>query len=297
MNKGIINAPAPSKAAVDHLESLAERHTLAALSAKGRFEQAVALGRGMADLKEALGQVVVHLMPLQGSTLGFVTDKDSEGGYPAGVVTECLIEAVLRGVRPIGNEFNIISKRCYITKNGYAHLLRSHKGLTDLKTDIGIPVGKTGGAVVTASASWRLDGKPDSLKRDFPVKTNAGSGADQIQGKATRKLYAAVYTQITGSEQSGLDGEVGDTPDLLLKESRADQVLAKLMAGDGTREQSPGPPTDEQHAHLLELWMRLDMPPETFEAICRDLGADPRALTSESAARVMSHLEKLQEAS
>jgi len=125
-------------------------------------------------------------------------------------VKECLIEATIRGVRPVNNEFNIIAGRCYLTKNGVAHLLREFPGLTDLRPRFGVPkmVGEKG-ALVAASAAWKLNGKPDSIEeREYPIRVNAGMGADAVLGKATRKLYAAIYAQLTGSEQ--MEGEVDD---------------------------------------------------------------------------------------
>jgi hypothetical protein len=41
------------------------------------------------------------------------------------------------------------------------------------------------------------------------VKVNSGQGDDQVLGKATRKLFKAVYEQITGSP-SGDDGDVDE---------------------------------------------------------------------------------------
>ncbi|MFK5282891.1 hypothetical protein ACI3PL_25325, partial [Lacticaseibacillus paracasei] len=69
-------------------------------------------------------------MALQGNRLGFKTDKDKSGGYPESVVKNCLIEAVLLGIQPTGNQFNIIAGNMYPTKEGCGYLLNNFKGLS-----------------------------------------------------------------------------------------------------------------------------------------------------------------------
>jgi hypothetical protein len=251
------------------LEALASQHSLANIAGKGRFEQAIMLADGMTALKDQVRPLVPRVMPLQGSPLGFLTDKDREGGYPADVVTTCLIEAVLRGVYPVGNEFNIISGRCYITKNGFARLVRCLPGLTDLKLHLGVPKVSTGGAVVPCRATWRLDGRPDAVEREIPVRLNSGMGADGALGKATRKLLAAVYQQVTGSEQGDLDGDVSDPPDSI-GATRTDQGLARLAEKAGVEQA-----TQEQLRRIDEHCQVMEVSHEDYAAKCKEIGADP----------------------
>lgn len=263
------NGAAVEPAQLVRLEELTNEYSLASLAGKGRFEQATLLAEGMTQLREHVKPLVSRVLALQGSPLGFLTDKDREGGYPAETVATCLIEAVLRGVFPIGNEFNIISGRCYITKNGYARLVRTLPGLTDLKTHLGVPKVQTGGAVVSCRATWRLNGKADSLERDIPVRLNSGMGADGALGKATRKLLAAVYQQVTGSEQGDLDGDVTDGADGV-GPTRTEQVLGALEAKAGVE-----PATEEQLRRIDEQCQALEVAAEDYAAKCREVGCDP----------------------
>ena len=264
------------------LEALANKYALTTLGCQGRFERALALAEGIRALNDAVRPVMQRILPLQNSALGFLTDK-KDSGYPEPVVRECLIEATLRGVYPVGNEFNIISAHCYITKSGYARLVRELPGLTGLKLFPGVPRISTGGAVVPFKASWLLNGRADSLERDIPVRLNSGMGADGAIGKATRKMLASVYGQITGSEQS--DGEVGDPE--LGSASRSDEVLGMLA---DRKANGGGHATPEQVSRLAELSRGYSV--EEFTHLLREAGSDkPSLLTPEQADQLLLRLE------
>jgi len=190
-------------------------------SPAGRFVKAVQLSVAVQALRDLLpiNMVERHIMPLQNTPLGFRTDKDN--GYPPQVVRECLIEAVLRGVYPVGNEFNIISAQSYVTKQGLRRLVLEYPGLANLEVTPGVPQMANGGALVPMVATWTLNGEPQRLERTqykladgtvvdarIPVRVNQGMGAAAILGKATRKLYAAIYDRLTG--QSLPDGEADE---------------------------------------------------------------------------------------
>jgi len=193
------------------LENVVKQCSLAALADYGQFQKTFAMAAGIRKLKDMItDDMMKDIMPLQGSSLGFRTDKDKDGGYSMPVVKECLIEAVLRGLQPVGNQFNIVSARCYTTKEGFTHLMKTLPGLTDLKLTFGVPSMQQGGATVEASATWKYQGVADSLTRSLGIRVNAGMGADAVIGKAERKIRAAVYAQVTGTVLS--DGEAEQEP-------------------------------------------------------------------------------------
>lgn len=175
------------------------------------FEKAYLVAEATAQLKLALTpEYMKPIMPLQGSKLGFKTDKDDEGGYPEAVVKNCLIEAVLTGVQPTGNQFNIIASNCYITKEGFKELLSKVPGL-DYEIIPQLPrinPEKTSAAIVM-KVEWTIGGKTSSKDLDIPVRMNAKMGTDAVIGKATRKARAWLYNRITGLEVG--DGDVMDT--------------------------------------------------------------------------------------
>lgn len=206
------NAPAKPEDVQADIEKVVEECSLPSTEASGRIQRAAVLAQGMQRLKDLISDefIAQNFQPLQGSRLGFLTDKDDKGGYDTKTVRECLIEALLRGVQPVGNEFNIIAGQPYITKEGFARLVREFPGLTDLRENYGVPKMSDNGARVQCSASWKLNGVEDSLEREFAIKVNRGMGTDAVLGKAKRKLLAAVFDRLTGSEMP--EGEVGDAP-------------------------------------------------------------------------------------
>jgi outer membrane lipoprotein SlyB len=262
-NPTVRRSPAPSTElgrSLAQLETVVDQCSLATLASQGRFERAFTLARGIAQLRKMItDDMMAQIMPLQGTSLGFRTDQDNRGGYGVDVVKECLIEALLRGVNPVGNEFNIISQRCYTTKEGFTRLVRDWPGLTDLKEEYGVPRMRDGGAIVECRASWKLDGRPDAIKCEIPVKVNSGMGSDAILGKTTRKLLARVYRQISGSEQTDGDAEdaapvravtstvVGELP---VAGNKSERLAAQLGA---KADAVPGTPAAEQLAKLEQV--------------------------------------------
>ena len=176
------------------LDKIADEYALAACGSgvKERFKQAIMISSGIKRLRKAMSdEVLAQIMDLQGSGLGFLTDKDRQGGYKPAEVRDCMIEAVLRGAMPAGNEINIISGRPYFTKQYFERVLRQFPGLTNLKIGLSVPKLADGRMVVRAECSWKLAGVADSLSLDLPIKVNQGMGDDAILGKARRKALAA----------------------------------------------------------------------------------------------------------
>lgn len=166
------------------------------------FEKSYIIATAVKDLKGLLtADYMKPIMELQGNKLGFKADKV----YGEDVVKNCLIEAVLTGVQPFGNQFNIIAGNCYITKEGFGYLLANWKGLS-YKIIPQLPRIKDLSAAVIMDIDWTINGVVRKESIDFPIKVNAYMGADAVIGKATRKARAWLYNQISGCEIS--DGDV-----------------------------------------------------------------------------------------
>ncbi len=190
--------------------------------------QTVTLATGMQKLRQVLTDEIVKtvFMPLQGTALGFVTDRDRDGGYPAPVVRDCMVEAMIFGLRPIGNEINIIAGRMYAAKNGLVRLVNEFPGIANVIVTPGAPVtnDEKGESRISVRASWTLNGERmqmirDATKREdgsmcderFVIRVNKGMGADAIIGKATRKAYKAIYDILVGGHLVLSDGDATDT--------------------------------------------------------------------------------------
>lgn len=236
-------APRIAEAEIAQVDAIGEQCQMTALASGGSFQTTFMVAAAVQALRTAItDEMMQDIMALQGTRLGFVTDKDKSGGYDIKTVKECVIEATLRGFRPVGNEMNIIAGRFYGTKEGFERKVAEHPGLTDLRLKFGIPQNKNGGAVVECSAKWLLCGLSQSLEREIPVKVNAGMGVDAILGKATRKLLKAVYGHVTGSEHTMPDGDADDAIDAK-STPVADDLTPKLPTPKTT-----SPPKEEAPA-------------------------------------------------
>ena len=169
------------------------------------IKRALMIGAGMTYLRQLIsGRTLELIKSLAGSEVGFVCDKD---GYPDNVIRDCAITALMRGAHLIGNEWNIIAGRCYLTKQFFERILKAIPDVSDVDPQIGIPDHTSRGALVAARCTWKQGGKSHELKcvkisddEDYRlcVRVNQGQGADAVKGKATRKLLAHVYARVTG---------------------------------------------------------------------------------------------------
>lgn len=175
------------------------------------FQKAYQIADATGKLKTALtNEYMTPIMDLQGNKLGFKTDKDAGGGYQMDVVKNCLIEAVLTGVQPFGNHFNIIAGNMYITKEGFGYLLKNITGLSyEIIPSLPRIDAAKGSAAINMKIRWQFgNGAPSEREIDFAIKVNQYMGADAVIGKATRKARKWLHDTITGFEIA--DGDIGD---------------------------------------------------------------------------------------
>lgn len=206
------------------------------------FERAYALANAVQQLRELLTpEYMKPIMQLQGSALGFRTDKDrnqdgSKGpGYPESIVKECIIEAVLSGLEPVGNQFNIIAGNTYATKNGVRNQLRKIAGLQyTIVHDL--PRVVEDKAAVTSTVTWTIGPIKGEKQLQIPIRVNKSMGTDAIIGKAERKARKWLFENLTGI----------DIPDADVNDFDGKSTL--LITGDGTgKKQDP----EEKRLHDL----------------------------------------------
>ena len=181
------------------------------------FEKAVKLADGVNMLRELLSKEYMDsIMKLQGSKIGFRTDKDknqdgSKGsGYPVEVVKDCLIEATLLGLEPVGNHWNILAGNMYVTKEGAEYLLNKEGvkhilrfGPTQIDQQQKV-------ARLDVKVEWTYEGQKHEETIPVSAKWNAYATDDSIQGKATRKARMWLYNRIRNTQIS--DGDITDIP-------------------------------------------------------------------------------------
>lgn len=181
------------------------------------FRKAYLIAEATGKLQTMLtSEYMKPIMAMQGMKLGFLTDK-KDSGYPENVVKLCLIEAVLTGVQPYGNQFNIIAGNMYVTKEGFGYLLGNIKGL-NYNIVPGLPRinAAKDGAAVEMKIKWTINGQANEQVMDIAVKMNSFMGVDAAIGKATRKARAWLFAALTGVEV----GE-GDVQDITYEEVAA----------------------------------------------------------------------------
>ena len=248
--------PARLEAKLPELDGFAESNSLALLTdGKGGFTAAIAMSTAINQLREMLtDDIMAPIMALQGSALGFKTDKDKDPEnqrYPVNVVRDVLIEATIKGFKLVCNQSNIIAGRFYATKEGFEDwmLRASRRGdLTDFRDEYGVPKYISDQeAHVLVSASWKWKGKADAFK-DVPIaiKINKGQGADAILGKAKRKLLSRIYSRVTGTVIT--EGDAGDAIDVTATAVDAQRGIVGDGTGSGDRTGAADAVADLQRA-------------------------------------------------
>lgn len=214
---------------MDHVIRGASPESLCQLPA---LQAAVTRADAIEHLRAALTDEVMHrFYPLMNTSLGFRTDRPNskyKEPYSVEEVRTCMVEALLIGLRLTDNQWNIISQRCYVTREGFSYLLREHPGLTDLKIVPGVPSGdKTRGVTIAYHCTWRLNGVEQSLDAVIPVSGGDYATLDLLLGKGDRKIKARIWAKVTGSEVSA-DGEVEIEEAGTAKPDHASAALASL---------------------------------------------------------------------
>lgn len=203
---------------MEMIERVAEEANVAVLDQMPKFSRGIALARAMNELRKLCDEeIMTNVMHLAESPLGFRTDRDGKNApYPVTVVRDAVIECLLRGGSICGNEMNIISGKCYLTKEFYERKVREL--VEELRIVEHVPQSDSRGALVPMEATWLYRGQRDGIKcmktdvgdSRIAVRVNAGMGVDAILGKAYRKLYARIYRRVTGS--AWMEHEASDEP-------------------------------------------------------------------------------------
>lgn len=266
------------------------------------FNQTFAMAAAMRQLNELItDSMMMDIMELQGKSCGFRTDKDKTGGYPVAVVRRCFIEATLSGARSIDNEWNIIAEKPYYTKNYFLRKVRTFEGLTNLVYSNGEIENRGGNAFVDYIAAWELNGRPMELKRvhkklvdgtpfddRLVVRVNTGMGYDAIIGKATRKMFHAIYSLLA----SYVPPE-GDVSDIIDVEPQKRVQQSSLFADVPVATEQPSQPDSAEEETILKEYDESISLAEKSEVgdIAKLAGRDER-LTEAGKKRVMAMCSK-----
>lgn len=202
------------------------------------IENSLVVANAIGFMQEALTpEIMAPIMNLQGSKLGFKTDRDliknqSTGkyekgpGYPLEVVKNCFIEMSLIGLLPTGNMWNIIGGNSYVTKEGGTHLLKKPK---DFKQAISFIDVKQSDDKMTANVKalikWTINGESNEEEVNFPVKSDKFTTFDALIGKADRKAKMWLYNKISGLNIA--DGDADEIPTFESLQKKSPQEVSQ----------------------------------------------------------------------
>lgn len=240
----------------DKLDTLAVA-AQAAYGITGNFARTIATGIALAELRSALDdKVMTSLMKLKNTPLGYRTDEGPKvPPYSKDVVRDCIIEAAVRGLQCMGNHFNILAGRMYVTKEGFTYLLRRLPGLKNLRLvphPAVISESSTSGVnrageqyqkieregTVKVDVSCDFNGKHIEEELEFVIRVNNGMTQDGILGKAERKAKAWLYNYLT-DQQLG-DGDAVEASPVIVDEVPHADVPASFLDEPEAVDNLPG---------------------------------------------------------
>lgn len=205
-------------------------------SAAGDIAASMAALAATEDIRSAIAgcaPAVDLLMKAQNNAYGFKTDQAN--GYPAQVVVGCFVSAALAGLKPCGNQWNIISGQMYITRGGLEYLLK-RKGAQVITTP-GIPTesrrmqglpGKPDKVYFKApiKLEWTENNRRQRQELEFEILCNGGMGVDAILGKATRKALMWLWQRLDAVGFGMVEGDA-DADDVIDMVPSTGQIIAQ----------------------------------------------------------------------
>lgn len=268
---------------------LAECRDVMGAAASG-IRRAVAVAKAVGIAKRYVGAVMPSLVELQGSPLGYATDKL----YSSAELVNPLTEAAIVGLPFVGNCVNVISGRLYIPLGGWEHRYKTSECVSwptvrlgevevveeahyvDLSpekqyeangrkvTSRSVP----GMARVEAVATCQRDGVEirvefrdnrgtGGLDERIAIRVNRGMGEDAVLGKARCKTLKALWREAMG-QAAGIVGAEDD--DAI--EAVPTKTEVKVETQPAATEPSEPPVTLQSFCASL--------------AICRDMAAVAR---------------------
>ena len=188
----------------------------------GAFDAAIIVARLEAVLSDEVMEKV--FMPLMNKKIGFLTDHDpnrprngvTPKPYSPAIVRTAIIDAASMGLKPTGNQFNIIAERMYPTKEGYTALLKNYSMQHDLKYIFMFdsstqPQSTPEWDYIPCVIQYQLNGETQKpFKYTASINKKNGSNVDQMRGKAERKCKRAFYEYLTGNDLGDADADTVD---------------------------------------------------------------------------------------
>lgn len=178
------------------------------LSKNNSLVSCLSAANAMYLLDNVLSDEVVrtYFLPLMNTRAGFLTDRNPAKAkrgqqpptpYSIPEVRACLKDAILKGLLPIGNQFNIIAGSVYITREGYTALL-SKMGVKHRIIPSQMP-DKQGCAVYSVRIeAATAQGERISYTNEVTLKRGQYDSDALLQGKAYARSVKSLWTYVSG---------------------------------------------------------------------------------------------------
>ncbi len=211
------------------------------LSKNNSLVSCLSAASAMYMLDQVLTDEVVHtyFIPLMNTRAGFLTDRNPNkvrrGSQPAtpytiAEVRACLKDAILKGLLPIGNQFNIISGSVYITREGYTALLSrmgvKHRIIPSQLAD------RDGYAVYSCRIeAMTAQGERISYTNEVLFKRGQYDSDALLQGKAYARSVKSLWTYVSGLdsgdavEDDAVERVIEDAPAVDVTPTQAGQQV------------------------------------------------------------------------
>src|SRR5262249_55398636 len=185
---------------LDRIKRISEKAATEIDAASDDMHRGLMTAKGAFFIRQMVtGRVLDALMALQNQDYGFKTDQDA--GYDRAIVQKCAIDAFLMGLRPVGNEWNIIGRRMMPVHNGWQRKVSEIPGIASVEIDTSGPVKPWNnmGITVECTAKWVLRGVADEIKVKASIPIHKGSGIRNCQMRLERQVYEAIWIHIKGA--------------------------------------------------------------------------------------------------
>lgn len=234
----------------------------------GDFGACMAMGAAVVDLQGLISNdqhIAGMLMTLQGKSLGFRTDMDQKGGYPVQTVIGCAVEAYLKGLPPVGNCWNIIASRTYVTKEGFEFLLRKAgavytivPGMPENEKIEPSPIpGKPGARTVELPVTVFLGENRKGHNLRFVIRQNAGMTADAVIGKAKARALKWIYEQIQTNPLLSVEAAPEMEPPVTMNSIAATAKAATALPSANAA--STAAPPKRGNRAFVEAWLTAEL--------------------------------------
>jgi hypothetical protein len=192
----------------------------------GMFGEALAVGRAYLDIKSALLDQMKFVVALAGQANGFKVDKKD---YTEEQIKTCAIDALVAGVKLVGNQFNIIGGNMYITQNGWREKLLRLDGFSFADVPRFSPPRQENGTTVVSCTQEYVYGSDEvkTFKYEAMIRTNSGATIDNIIGKAKAKVWHALHDKLA-NEFSPYGDDDADSPTTASGHAKRNLTIAAI---------------------------------------------------------------------